>query len=139
MESDKYFKVVSEFGNVIHIKPQGNWTDEIAEKFGQELKDKFSAAVEHMYERKRKFIVLANMSNFHIEGEKTSLLLTELMKISRNNEYFYRTVQIIPDSTTREEIKASSDNAGQQSIKFVVGSMDEANKKIVEIKKELLK
>lgn len=31
MKSDRYFKIVSEFGNVIHIKPQGMWNDNIAE------------------------------------------------------------------------------------------------------------
>lgn len=139
MESDKFFKIVSEFANVIHIRPQGNWTDEVAEQYGEEMRSKFKHAVDEMHTKKRKFIVLANMSDFHIKGQKTRDLLTELMKTSVGNEYFHRTVQVVPDPATREEIKQSSKNAGQEGVKFVVESLDEANKKIMEIKRELLK
>lgn len=138
MESDKYFKIVSEFGNVIHIKPQGNWTDEIAEKFGKELKDKFKHAVTDMEQRSRKFIVLANMSNFKISGQKTKDLLTELMKTSVSNPMFYHTVQVIPDAITRISIQESSEKAGQTKVKTIVASLEEANTKIIDLKKELI-
>lgn len=91
-----------------------------------------------MHGRGRRFIVLANMSDFHIQGEKTKLLLSELMKTSVGNELFYRTVQIIPDPKTRQEIQESSQKAGQQNVKFVVASVDEANAKIMELKKEMI-
>lgn len=139
MESEKYFKIVSEFGNVIHIRPQGLWTDDVAEKFGEELKENFTSVVNEMHTKKKRFIVLANMSNFHIQGLKTGELLTELMKISVGNALFFRTVQIVPDPKTRREINASSVKAGQASVKFVVASVEEANAKILELKKELLR
>lgn len=138
MNSDLYFKIVSEYGNVVHIRPQGCWTDEIAAQFGNELKEKFSAAVSGMENKQKHFIVLANMSDFHIDGEKTSLLLTELMKISGGNPYFFKTVQIIPSVKTRLEIKEASKKSGQANVKFVVADMKEANQKIMELKKELL-
>lgn len=138
MNSDLYFKIVSEFGNVVHIRPQGCWTDLIAEEYGDELKEKFTAAIAEMEKRKKHFIVLANMSDFHIEGEKTSKLLSELMKISVGNPLFYRTVQIIPSLKTRMEIKEASKQSGQTNVKFVVASVQEANQKIMEIKKQML-
>ena len=139
LASDKYFKVVSEFGNVIHINPRGSWNDEIAREYGQELKDKFSKAVDEVAARGRKFIVLANLSDFHIEGEKTKILLSELMKISVGNPMFFRTVQIITDPRTREEIMESVKRAGQENVRVIVGSMEEANLAIMDLKKELIR
>ena len=60
------------------------------------------------------------------------------MKISVGNELFFRTVQVVPDPVTRMEIQGSSMKAGQKNVKFVVESVDEANAKILELKKELI-
>ena len=139
MDSDRYFKIVSEFGNVIHIQPQGHWNNETADRFAAALKEKFKRAVDEMHAKGRKFIVLANMSDFHIEGEKTRELLTELMKTSVSNEFFYRTVQVMPDPATRKEIQVSAEKAGQSNVRFVVGTLEDANAKILELKKELIR
>ena len=52
---------------------------------------------------------------------------------------FYHTVQIIPDPVTRLSIQESSIKAGQTKVKTIVASLEEANKRIAEIKLKMVK